>query len=175
MLDWLLKNKEWLFSGVGVTAIAAAFSILRYLRNRRSPPAAASTHASLSPALTATTKTLDECTPASIALLSPQAIQAEFRAAPPLQERSLAARYVGQKVDWLTKLTEAHAKEGVVELKLLACEGSMFDVSCTVELAAYRELAVLPRDALVRVAGVITRANAWHAALSDVKLTYVRS
>jgi hypothetical protein len=39
VLDWLRHNKEWVFSGAGVTVFAAVFALLRWVFKRTTPNA----------------------------------------------------------------------------------------------------------------------------------------
>ena len=35
VLDWIVQNKEWLFGGVGVAAVAGIFAIIKWMRARK--------------------------------------------------------------------------------------------------------------------------------------------
>ena len=35
MLEWILKNKEWIFSGIGIPVIAVIFKIIKNFRKEK--------------------------------------------------------------------------------------------------------------------------------------------
>lgn len=35
MIDWILNNKEWIFSGIGIAAISAIAGALRYFLKKK--------------------------------------------------------------------------------------------------------------------------------------------
>jgi hypothetical protein len=120
LIDWLLKNKEWLFSGLGVSVLLGILSILRFFR-RRKPAVEGATvvvrventsGVEISPGRTVAVE--------RISPLTPEEVQKSIEDAPPLQRDAVASRYIGLKVEWDTELAGADEREGVVRLQLVA-------------------------------------------------------
>ena len=93
MLDYILNNKEWLFSGIGVTVLGLLFIIIRYFYKK---------------------KYLIIKKYVQYATISQQdvyKIMQELEAMPPLHLDDVTKNYIGLNVDWLTKYSFANKKD----------------------------------------------------------------
>jgi hypothetical protein len=175
LIDWLLKNKEWLFSGLGVSVLLGAPSILRFLRRRK--PIEGTTvvvrventsEVKISPSRTVAVE--------RISPLTPEEVQKSIEDAPPLQRDAVARRYIGLKVEWDTEFAGADEREGVVRLYLVTHKtriGTPIFVWCNVKLDDYRELSIIRENANIRISGTIETAKAGSISLSDARLTFL--
>jgi hypothetical protein len=116
-LDWIWQNKQWLFSGVGVSVIALLFWVFNRVA-RRVPPSVISGVPSMAPPLHLTPRAPSIAAPppalegpVSDAPLNrftkptPHEINEQIRAVPPFQQRDAKRAYEGLKVCWLTEFS----------------------------------------------------------------------
>ena len=176
MIDWFSQNYQWLFSGVGVTAVVLFLSFL--IRRRRSstnlnqaptPPQgnAAPTQESKP---TADVLAAGPARPFSVRLRD---IRKAIDAAPPLQQDDVAARYEGIRIRWKMCLWIAGYQGGdSVNLTLVESGFSLPFVSCEVKLAEYPELKILPEKSPVLVSGTIHAVTNFKIELQDVELSF---
>ncbi|HEV2680248.1 MAG TPA: hypothetical protein VGV14_07100 [Rhodanobacter sp.] len=176
MIDFLVKNKEWLFSGVGVAVLGLIF---RALRNRIFPP---KSHAS--PAIVQDARQpppdnfaqLAPSTPARITktnTIELTQIIAALEKAPPLQKADVIKHYVGLSVQWETLLWGADkTDDDNVRVVLDFGPNSTKLVYCSVRLSDYRQLGVMDRGTPITVIGRISEVSALSASLEDVQLFF---
>jgi len=175
MIEWLVKNKEWVFSGVGATLIAA---IVAFVANRKSGQKSTEVIVRLADAGSPDPSSSDATATPLVRLspLTPQAIQESIDSAPPLQQKAVASRYVGIWVEWDTELSDAQESDENVKLQLHARgtgrgpKMAVF-VRCTVRIADYRELAIAPYKTHIRVRGQIESATSTSVKLASVSLS----
>ena len=176
MIDFLVKNKEWLFSGVGVVALGLLFSVLR---NRIFRPK--------SPAPSAIVQDSYEPPPGSPVYLAPSVpaqvkrtntieltqITAALEKVPPLQKADLIKYYIGLSVQWEALLWSAEKKDDD-NVRVVLDFGSKNTklVYCSVRLSNYRELGVMERGTPITVIGRISELSATSASLEDVQLFF---
>lgn len=181
MIDWLLKNKDWLFSGLGVTVAIWLLGIIRTHGRKVNPDQTTVVvrieHAGNGDQLDASSTGAVEVE--RVSPVTPANIRAAIESAPPLQRGAVAARYGGQRIEWDTELTSADEVDGMVKLHLRTKQATnelfRFSVICEVKLEDYRELAVLPEQAHVRVNGTIDLATPNWVRLSGVRLTFLHT
>jgi len=90
-LKWIWQNKEWLFSGVGVSFILAFAGLAYRAIHRRKIPAALAASPVRSAEPTRFTKP------------TPREIKTQIAALPPFQARAASEAYKGLKVRWQTQ------------------------------------------------------------------------
>ncbi len=90
-------------------------------------------------------------------------IRNDIESAPPYQQEDRKRCYVGQRIDWQTKLfsVKREDKDGNVDvtLKTEEIEHNSELCGCVVRLDHYPELKVLPRGTRIRVVGKILRVG----------------
>ena len=178
MIDWLLKNKEWIFSGVGVAVVVGLPALHRMFRRPRQSATnslvvrAEHTPDGEGPDLSSTgASTVERVSP-----ISAGEIQSSIEAAPPLQRNAVADRYKNLRIEWDTELVYADNKDGTVQLQLGVLNlpaHTRYSVVCKVDFENYRELAVLPERAHIRVNGLVADVTAHWLSLSNARLTFL--
>ena len=165
MIEWIVKNKEWLFSGIGGTAIVSLASwAWRLYRDRTRPSMRDVVPTTVSASMGPTIR---------ISPVSHRDICNALRQAPPLQQVSVAQHYVGLWVSWDGYLGAADEVAGnKVRLRLRARLREIPVFHCAVIRSQYPELGILPEDALIKVVGRITSANLSNIELDDVTLSF---
>ena len=120
-MEWLLKNREWFFSGAGLAIISGAIYLIRRIcqwRVRRLAPA------SFGAVTAAETSTRPY----------PSEITAAIGAAPSLHQETRAREYIGLEVRWLCSLKVARAGQLKTVKLMMLDRGSYPWISCTVAL-----------------------------------------
>ncbi len=177
MVDWVINNKEWIFSGIGISVPVALITVVRYLRQRKS-------QGSLSiesrfPVIVPQERQVSA--PIAIERISPvtpNELQVSIESAPPLQKNAVAERYIGQRIEWNTELCGAEQKGSLIRLLLSAVKGSDSKypypvyVWCNVKLDEYRELTVLPEKAHICINGTLTKVSSTSVSLDNASLTF---
>ena len=179
MIDFILQNKEWLFSGVGVALIGGLIAFFwRKSRKEIEKPPQVVVH------LSGTSQTLDieqehplAPTPIQVTFAD---IQKAIDDAIPLQKGQIKENYVGIWVEWDAYLASASKEDDdTVELLLLTnkrgTSAEIEIVKCKVSLNEYRVLGILPEGARIRVRGEIERVDWGSINLKDVKLFFYDS
>jgi hypothetical protein len=102
MFEWLIRNKEWIFSGIGVPVLAAVAAFLyRLARKRRTQVARAQAIGAHQHYTAASHKANDPSQVGRIASLpSGNEIALTVDHAPPFQREQVGANYVGLAVSW---------------------------------------------------------------------------
>ena len=178
MLDYLDKNKEWLFSGLGV-AILGYIGTQLWHRIRPNPRERAILVVPVADGTAEKTRRVETTHDSARAKISRitditiAEIAEALEKAPPLQKDDIAKHYKGLNVQWETQLfgAERHGKDDV-ELTLDFGSGSSHLVFCKVRLSEYGELGVLPKGAPITVMGRIARVHGKSASLEDVRLFF---
>lgn len=93
MFRWIAENKQWLFSGIGVTVIIGGIRVLIWARSRGAAPSRA-VDGVVQPAVSAN---VPEKTPTSP---SGNEIAITVDQAPPFQRDQIGSNYVGLVVSW---------------------------------------------------------------------------
>lgn len=180
ILDWLDKNKEWLFSGVGVALLGYVGTLIW----RRFHPAAKSKNEAVvivqvsneQMVYATTSGPRDETPPVHITKITPITITEITQAlekAPPLQQDSVGQHYIGLNVQWQAQLFGAEKdNDDNVRLTLDFGNANPNLVFCNVRLSEYRELGVLQKGAPITVMGRIRKVAPRSASLEDVRLFF---
>jgi hypothetical protein len=180
VLEYLDKNKEWLFSGVGVVVLGYIVSQLwrRFVpQSTRKEGAVVIVQASNQDASpTSVPQSGSQVTPAHITKVTSIALAeiiVTLDKAPPLQKDDVTKHYIGLVVQWETKLFDATKEDGdKVRLSLDFGPGDSHLVYCTVNLSDYRELGVLQKGAPITVMGRIKKIAHKSATLENVQLFF---
>jgi len=168
-MDWLINNKEWIFSGVGIPVLVGLIGLIRHSGQRKSHEQSRSL------------EVIPQKIPVSVLIanerispVTPDDIQTSIESAPPFQQKAVAQRYIGQRIEWNTELCSAEQQGNLVRLQLRAIGSSYpFYVWCNVKFDDYRELAVLPAEAHICINGAITRVSSSNSVnLDNARLTF---
>ena len=162
MIEWIVKNKDWLFSGVGVVVIAA---LVRWLVTLVWPRPAAKPVLPTSPGHR---ESYD---------VSADDIIKAIEQVPPFQRPSIARHYVGLKVEWPARFSSATSLgDDMVSVSLKYGWKNTFFLGpwiyCNVGLADHKEIAVLHEGAPVTVRGTIDSVEHGYIRLKDATLVF---
>jgi hypothetical protein len=177
ILEYLDKNKEWLFSGVGVAFVG--YLVARFWPRffpRTTPKEVIVQVSDQRLPQTMKPESRNNGTPAQITKITTitlAEIAAALENAPPLQKDDVAKHYKGINVQWETKFFSAE-KDDDDNVQLTLDFGPSYThlVYCTVRLSDYRELGVLPKGAPITVMGRIRKVAHKSATLEDVQLFF---
>jgi hypothetical protein len=112
-----------------------------------------------------------------VSTLSYEEIIESIRKAPPLQQASVSKAYIGLRVEWDTYFKSGRYKDEGKLIRLYLTmnkDALMSDIQCEVPADEYRELGVLPKGTLIRVAGEIAKADLADIELKNVHLQILR-
>lgn len=163
--NWLLQNKEWLFSGAGITVLSVLYLILRWLWSRKafsSKPihADSPTQGLVEPwylmAMGTANESRSQVSKETLPLDRPfpSEIWDAIRSAPVMHQEARAKEYAGLRVRWLVTLEAARRRGEEVSLMLLD-RGNYPWICCTVSIADYPELLVAKPHSNYWVTGTV--------------------
>lgn len=174
MFQFILDNKEWIFSGIGVAVIGVLITILR----RKSPE---SPQVMVHVSNTDKTQSEDiqsvDVSHVSIERISPitfKDIQKAIDEATPFQRQQVGKNFIGIMVEWDGFLSHVYdAQDDMVKLMLTTEKKmSLSAIHCEVPLNQYREISVLPEGTRIRIQGKIETAERYHVYLTDARLFF---
>jgi hypothetical protein len=154
MIDWIMKNREWLFSGVGVAIVGGLIAlILNYFRKQASPPTAQS----YSSPRGRTGRSVLPFDPGKYSPSPlPREIASELDSAPPFQRSAKASSYTGLKVQWLTTLQFVYdLGDGKVQISLTDPRGRPWIRCDDIDVNLYPRLKIAHAGTRIWVAGTI--------------------
>ena len=177
MIDWIVNHKEWVFSGVGIPVLGPLICVIRNFGQRKSR-GLASIESSFPITVPQEISVSDSIAIERISLVAPNELQTSIESAPPLQQKTVAERYTGQRIEWDTELCSAEQQGSLVRLHLSAVKGkdSKYPypvyVWCDVKLDDYRELTILPKKAHIRIIGTLTKVSSMSVSLDNARLIF---
>lgn len=182
MIDYIENNKEWIFSGIGVTVIVGIARQFWKFIAKQSGGGTAQVIVMSDPEQVTKNEAAsvkypqEQYLPAHITRISPityNDINAAFDAAPPMQRDAIAKSYEGIYIRWKTSLFDASPYgEHEARLILEVDKNKMKAVNCIVRIEEYKELGVMPRGASITVVGRIKEIDELSISLDDVHLYF---
>ena len=175
MLDYILKNKEWLFSGIGVTFIGLLLLFIRYLFKKKTPRTKNDIERVTNNITKAKTNGI-----VHVSAMSQEDVYRiiqELKEMPPLHIEDITKNYVGLNVDLLTEYFSAYQKDADlirVQLFLIGNSFNPVTVWCEVNLSEYKQFSILKKNAKIRVIGKIAKIDLYSVSLSNVKLFFLK-
>ena len=184
MIQFILDNKEWLFSGIGVTILILAITLIKKaFRGKKEQVPIEETQEiviHLNPSSdTEITKNKELIPVDKISPITFSHIEEAITNAPPLQRDDVKKHFIGIKVEWETYLKAASKDdEGIVTLRLspgTEIEDRLYTIRCKVAIEDYRELGILPEGTRIRINGEIVKADRWDVELTKVRLYFLEN
>jgi hypothetical protein len=179
MWNLIVSNKEWLFSGVGVTLIFVLIpSVVKKLRKSDAGGNAQIIVLNVTQKNKNEIVKSEELLPAHITKIAPITFDDIYKAlssAPPLQKKQIAKNYLGLYIRWEAYLFNADLKDNNnIALALDFCKKSLTArmIHCNVKLSDYRELGVLNKGAPITVVGRISEVDSLGVRLEEVALYF---
>lgn len=174
MLDYIMKNKEWIFSGIGVSLIAGLLFVIKHVwQTNKKIETVANTVALPEPAA----KGIESQDVKSTDILQDdiERVVQEVEDMPPLHLDDVRKNYIGLYVDWMTEYCSAYKKDDdIIRVSLTAITTCFrpINVNCEVSLSEYKQFSILKRKAKVRIVGTISKFDSYSFELSNVKLFF---
>ncbi len=183
MIDWIVKNKEWLFSGVGVVIVIAIISqVIILIKKKLFKPESKTTVEVQSPSLLNKTQVQDRSYEAQESqsesnsrwldhrMLSPEQILKIIKETPPFQREDVIKHHIGIAVDWDVTFFSAKKENDDMVRVVLSDPKIAGIISCSIKLSEYREIALIKEGTKLRVTGTIAGIDDPCFTLSDVNL-----
>jgi hypothetical protein len=172
LFEYILDNKEWIFSGIGVFILGLIFLFFKYfLKKDRSQEKNIEIISRNIP-----NSEISNLAPTSdIAQEEVFKIIQDFESLPPLQLDDIRRHYRGLNVDWMTEYSSVYKKDDDVirvSLHLITKSFRPISVHCEVKLSEYKQFSILKRKAKIRVTGKVIEFRPYSIELSDVKLVF---
>jgi len=184
MVDYILNNKEWIFSGIGVAIFIYLIPLLiRHLYKKKHPVFIKDKDIISSNINTISNITKPEYHEIVQDSAMPQddvlKIIEELEEMPPLHLDDVTKNYVGINVDWLTEYSSASKitkDDDLIDVSLYLISKSFrpICVRCEVNLSDYKQFSILKRNAKIRVVGKIAKFRPYYIELSNVKLFFLK-
>jgi hypothetical protein len=164
MRNWLVKNLPWIFSGIGIVAIAVTYKFIKWLLRKRKNSSFTNSRS--------TAQTAVQAEPVAFAGPDPFEIVRVIGNAPLLQQDEIAKHYIGIPVDCIGKLRSIQKTGGdILKLQISVYrKNESVDFFFEVNSANYPGIGLLKAEDNVHVKGYIKAANPNWITLRDAKL-----
>lgn len=163
MFDFIIQNKEWLFSGAGISVLTVVVLVTRQIvsRKRRMLPAVLATiEPAARPVESSPQNSISESyvtdSPAYLPKPTPIEIERELEKVTPFQKKAAEHSYIGLRIRWETRLLLAHPRGKAAVSLGCRYEGYSRLVLIETRLDEYPFLKVATKGQAVIVYGTIT-------------------
>jgi hypothetical protein len=152
ILEYIQRNKEWIFSGIGIAILGAIWAVVRHWLARKRPK---SVHEPSTVVQHATEKSTQESPSLTV-----ERIIKEIHSAPPYQKEAVANSFKGIYVAWKGAIWDVQNRllgepgSNDVEVQLHTGE-SLHQILFTASLNEYPQLKILRRGDQIGVSGTI--------------------
>jgi hypothetical protein len=173
IIEFLKKNKEWIFSGIGVFILGGILSGYLFLTKdstkKQSPDTTLTiiTHENSKPLSNNVSKT-DKF----IDSLTPDGINEALKKAPIVQRNEIIKHYIGIPVKWEGELMDVHETNNNNFYILLCPIKSKTYIKFNININNYPGFALLKEGHLIKVEGKIENIENLWIELNDVRITY---
>lgn len=168
-IKWVLNNKEWLFSGVGIFVV---IGIYNFFKNKYKSKVRlnADLKSDIIPAMPVEEKSdVNETT--NRINLSPEYIQKEIEKLPPLQQDDALKHYTGLNITWEAALLSVKKENNGYVRVMVTIPGRIGSyITFSVRLSDYPVLAVIKEKTKIRVKGTISSIDIPYFRLKGVLL-----
>jgi hypothetical protein len=155
MISWVIKNKGWLFDGIGVAVLLGLVRLGWYLFHRKAKPGVQVTTYTYP-----TTETPDNSK--VFVKLDFSTILKTIESLPPLQQVELRKEYIGHRIEFTGKLNAAYYSyldKDKIKVTLIDSNNSSVSAHCEVNAKDYPELKTMSKGREIKVQGEITDFN----------------
>ena len=156
IMNWILDNKEWLFSGVGLVLFMFFYNRVIRFFNRGS-----------------TSPDINNNSPIPSFSISPKEVINQVSDGPLLQREGKAKSYIGLKVDWEGFLFTIHMRDEIhANVRLSSSKMSLTPfIDTEVKIDDYPQLKVLKEGHKIKVTGEIVKVGSSDITLRNTTLT----
>ncbi len=159
MLEFIKNNKEWLFSGAGISILTALFLIVRHIFAKKTKSTTSKELQIHEPKRTNDEKTSkDNVLPSSSeysAHPSPGEIAQSISDLPPFQQNTAKENYIGINICWDLTLSLVYSKEEDIVSLMCQSKGYSRYVGVEISLNRYPQIKVIHKDQRLIVYGEI--------------------
>ena len=161
MIDWIIKNREWLFSVVGVAILLGVATFIRRRLSTKSTPTESSAVSMVMVVPNHNHQPKDSFEVEGYSKKpSPKEIWAAIQATPPFQQPAKSSSYVGLKVQWVTTF-QSCTNQGVGKVKIHMTDPKSIQWVYLedLEIEKYPQFKIAHTGARIQFAGTITRVE----------------
>lgn len=166
MLKYLIENKEWIFSGIGVFLLAAGISIIRFYLNRRKTKKENKENSTKEQITIEKVEGNNTTNALEISNITVKTIIDEIHNVPPFQRDAASENYNGIKVRWEGKLwnvEKVYSSNKLTQTVRVIFhpirENLHYSVQFEVNIDQYPELKIAKRDSMIIAEGKIIRCS----------------
>jgi hypothetical protein len=168
MIKWIAENKEWLFSGVGITVFFGILYLIRRATRRSQPPV----EPALTPASRPPAPFSSPPEPKKLVELDIPKIIKEIESLPPFQRDDARKHYVGVRFRFTGTLFSAKAQdEGTIRICLESLSETHLPlVFGRVPVQDNPQLKIVHEGARVTIEGDLAELDSHSAGLENIKI-----
>ena len=167
-IKWVIENKEWLFSGLGIVVIGALYALFRELINSKNKTE--KVIAPSAPTVSLTNPPM-QITPIAFLNKTLEDIINDIESRPPFQRDEAVKHYIGARFRYSGFLFGLYKRENNQIMIVLAPKGlALRSVRCLVNVNAYPELKVIHEGSEMTVEGKIKDISAGDIYLEEVAI-----
>jgi len=166
MLDYLLENKEWIFSGIGIFLLAGTGAVLKYIlpkikgKKENANVSVSEMTKKISSGLNKRIESAHSTQSENIVDITVKEIIDEIQNMPPFQQASAGKNYNGIKVQWegrLWNVEKSHrSNKNIVRVDIKPHPNDLhYTIFLYVDIEKFPELKVAKRDYTIKVKGKI--------------------
>jgi hypothetical protein len=173
MIDWIIKNKEWLFSGLGIAIFMVVFTIASRILSQRRHNQGQLEPTQLTHYLEQTTVPVSPTRNLPLLDKSLKEIIDDIDSRPLYQRDDVKKHYIGTLIRFEGLLSSVRKKdENNIYVRLYTATSSSIypAVEFVVSIADYPQLKFLHKNAPLVVEGKIVSISVIKATLEDVKI-----
>lgn len=170
MIKYILNNKEWIFSGIGVLFFSGFIILIRYLI-----PKIKKFFTPANDVITEDSE-IENNQKSDISQFDVPSIMKSFDDVPPVQLEENLKKFVGLNINWTATYSSAYKKtEDSVRISLDLNVNSFRPITlwCEVNLSEYNQLNILKKNTQIRIIGEIAKFEVYHIELSNVTLIFL--
>lgn len=171
MIDWILENKEWIFSGIGIAILSGIFVLIKKVFVKRKSPINSPEKTTIQAHHNNETQTVHSERKTLRSTLTPKAILEAVNAVPPLQRKDIAKHYSGIRVRWSGTVTDIEPLHIGPDVVIVLNSGKLAfrDIYFVVNPSEYKGLSLLDIGQRITVEGDIESVGTG-VKLMNVKL-----
>lgn len=170
MFEYVIKNKEWIFSGIGVFLLAAAIGIVRYILKQRKKGKILVTPEMVPNRIMGHSDNLNSKNIINTENLTPEKIKEALQSVPLLQRENIADQYKGIQVQWEGDVYSAEKiKSGNIKIEI-KWQNSVFGIFFELNPMQYKGIGLLKRGDHLCIVGYIDTVNESYISLVNAEI-----
>lgn len=177
MINWILHNKEWLFSGAGISFLALLYIFIRhiYKKSKHTIEQTAQTEKILTKEQEQKNSNTDIFANNDFTHPDVLDIKKDFDSTPPFQKNEKLKYYKGLKVKWLAYLRIVHKEQDGITTVTLSVEGNfLLLINCDIKIDEFPELKIAMEMTKIIVTGEIYSTDGYTTILDKARLKIIK-